>query len=511
MKSSASFAKISPMLRLTVSVLAFSALGFAPLTASATDAEPVAGDAPAATEVVAAPPAETAPAQEAKAEQPESHNYYVERRSYGTKRVSEPPPYVKQLNQTWLGEIDGFKDIDWLDIGLDHRTRFEIRDNDFRRNINTVDQPFLLRTRAYLAVKNKFDPLRFTVEISDARRFNSDFPRDVRDSNFQEPIQLCGELFFKQSWVADKQLSLKFGRQAFEYTDRRLLARNEFRNTTNNFDGIRAILGKQSDEWQLDALLLQPILRDDNGFDKRDKANTLLGLIGDYRGISQYITLQPLYLVLKQDGKKVSTGIEREIHTIGLRGYGIVGKTGFDYDFSYNKQVGNDGPREHDALGYTGELGYTFAQPWKPRLSAAWNYGSGDDNPNDQQSGRFERLFGFARPFSQDDYFQFENIEATKLHFELTPSKTVQWDAGFSWYSLNSATDRWNNAGLRDPTGQSGTYVGHEADTRLVWTPSRYFQTELLYAYFKSGTFAENAGRGGTSNLFFAQFTFSAF
>ncbi|WP_295685152.1 alginate export family protein, partial [uncultured Nevskia sp.] len=375
----------------------------------------------------------------------------------------------------------------------------------------TVDQPFLLRTRAYLAVKNKFDPFRFTVEISDARRFNSDFPRDVRDSNFQEPIQLYGELFFKQSWVADKQLSLKFGRQAFEYTDRRLLARNEFRNTTNNFDGIRAILGKQSDEWQLDALLLQPILRDDNGFDKRDKANTLLGLIGDYRGISQYITLQPLYLVLKQDGNKISTGIEREIHTIGLRGYGIVGKTGFDYDFSYNKQVGNDGPRKHDALGYTGELGYTFAQPWKPRLSATWNFGSGDDNPNDQQSGRFDRLFGFARPFSQDDYFQFENIEATKIHFELTPSKTLQWDAGFSWYSLNSATDRWNNAGLRDPTGQSGTYVGHEADTRLVWTPSRYFQTELLYAYFKSGTFAENAGRGGTSNLFFAQFTFSAF
>lgn len=511
MKNSAGFTKISPLLRLTMSVVAVSALAWAPLPGSAADAEPVVADAPAAAEAVAAP-AETTPAEQPKVESPKAQSYYyVERRSYGTKRVSEPPPYVKQLNQTWLGELDGFKDIDWLDIGLDHRTRFEIRDNDFRRNINTVDQPFLLRTRAYLAVKNKFDPLRFTVEISDARRFNSDFPRDVRDSNFQEPIQLYGELFFKQSWVADKQLSLKFGRQAFEYTDRRLLARNEFRNTTNNFDGIRAILGKQSDEWQLDALLLQPILRDDNGFDKRDKANTLLGLIGDYRGISRYITLQPLYLVLKQDGKKVSTGIEREIHTIGLRGYGIVGKTGFDYDFSYNKQVGNDGPRKHDALGYTGELGYTFAQPWKPRLSAAWNYGSGDDNPNDQQSGRFERLFGFARPFSQDDYFQFENIEATKIHFELTPSKTLQWDAGFSWYSLNSATDRWNNAGLRDPTGQSGTYVGHEADTRLVWTPSRYFQTELLYAYFKSGTFAENAGRGGTSNLFFAQFTFSAF
>lgn len=451
---------------------------------------------------IAAPPA---------AESSAIDSFYVERRSYGTRRVSEPPSYVQQLNKTWLGELDGFGDIDWLDIGLDHRTRFEIRDNDFRRSINTVDQPFLVRTRAYLALKNKFDPLRFTVEISDARRYNGDFPRDVRDSNFQEPIQLYGELFFKQSWLADRQLSVKFGRQAFEYLDRRLLARNEFRNTTNNFDGIRAIVGKQSDAWQVDALLLQPILRDDNGFDRRDKANTLVGAIGDYRQYSKIITVQPLYLVLKQDGEKSPTGVEREIHTLGVRGYGIVGKTGFDYDASYYRQRGNDGPRKHDAQAYTGELGYTFAHSWKPRLSAAYNHASGDDNPNDGQSGRFERLFGFARPFSQNDYFVFENLEAPKLRFEIAPTRDLQLDAGFNWYLLNSPTDRWNNAGLRDASGQSGSFVGHEADARIAWRQSRHFQTEVLYAYFKAGEFLRNAGRGGTSNLLFVQLTFSAF
>ena len=480
---------LSPFRYSVARLLSIAALGGAPLLV-VTPGVAAAEDLP-----VVAP---------AAASQPGPDNYYVERRSYGTRRVSEPPPYVQQLNQTWLGELDGFQDIDWLDIGLDHRTRFEIRDNDFRRSVNTVDQPFLQRTRAYLALKNRFDPLRFTVEISDARRYNSDFARDVRDSNFQEPIQLYGELFFKQSWLADKQVSLKFGRQAFEYLDRRLLARNEFRNTTNNFDGIRAIVGKQSDAWQVDALLLQPILRD-------DKANTLAGLIGDYRRYSKIITVQPLYLVLKQDGSKAASGVEREIHTLGLRGYGVVGKTGFDYDASYYHQRGNDGPRKHDAQAYTGELGYTFAHPWKPRLSAAYNYASGDDNPNDGQSGRFERLFGFARPFSQNDYFQFENLEAPKLRVEISPSRDLQFDAGFNWYLLNSPTDRWNNAGLRDSTGQSGTFVGHEADTRVVWRQSRYFQTEVLYAYFKAGEFLRNAGRGGTSNLLFVQLTFSAF
>ena len=62
-----------------------------------------------------------------------------------------------------------------------------------------------------------------------------------------------------------------------------------------------------------------------------------------------------------------------------------------------------------------------------------------------------------------------------------------------------------------DPTGSSGSHIGHEFDARARWRLAPQVQTELLYAYFKAGTFLENAGRGGTSNLIFAQFTFSAF
>lgn len=82
-----------------------------------------------------------------------ANGYYVERKSYGTGRETEPPRYVKQLNKTWLKDYDAFSDIDWLDIGLDYRIRYEKRDNDFRRGRDTIDDPILLRTRAYVAVK----------------------------------------------------------------------------------------------------------------------------------------------------------------------------------------------------------------------------------------------------------------------------------------------------------------------------------------------------------------------
>lgn len=205
---------------------------------------------------------------EARTADLEKNGYYVERKSYGTGRETDPPRYVKQANKTWLKNYDAFENLDWLDIGLDYRIRIENRDNDYRRTtrdenpavsssnrkpISTIDEPILLRTRAYVAIKDILDPLRFTIEVEDAQRNNSQFTRsfDTRDVNKAEPIQAYLELYFKNSILGkddlgnDRPISIKAGRQAFEYLDRRLFARNEWRNTTNNHQGIRATFGQR--------------------------------------------------------------------------------------------------------------------------------------------------------------------------------------------------------------------------------------------------------------------------
>ncbi len=71
--------------------------------------------------------------------------YFQRARSYGTHPESDPPRYVRNLAKT---EINAFKDLDWLDVGLDYRVRYELRDNDIRRNSLLTDHPVLLRTRA---------------------------------------------------------------------------------------------------------------------------------------------------------------------------------------------------------------------------------------------------------------------------------------------------------------------------------------------------------------------------
>ena len=489
-------------------------------------------------------------AAEAKAAAKQANGYYVERKSYGTGRETEPPRYVKQLNKTWLGEYDTFADIDWLDVGLEHRFRYESRDNDFRRARDSIDEPFLHRTRAYVAVKNILDPLRFTLEVSDARRNHSQFTRedDTRDINYAEPLQAYLELYFKQTPLGkddlgnDRPISVKAGRMAFEQLDRRLIARNEWRNSTNTFQGVRANIGQQKNDWSLELLALKPVQRFTTELDEVDHSQDFYGVIGDWRRWSEYLTISPYYLALKQDGGKVkfdangkaalaNTKIDREIHTAGVRAYGVVGKSGWDYDVNYAKQWGEQERRanngnfiadlDHDAYAYNLEAGYTFNHAWKPRLSASYGFASGDKNQTDTGNERFERLFGFARPWSNNDYFQMENISAPKVRAEFEPQLSwlpgLKVDTGYSWYRLDSDRDRWNSANLRDATGRSGKDVGEEVDVRARFPVNKYVSANIGYAHFWAGDFTKttsqliDAERREDSDFLYVELTVGAF
>ena len=476
-------------------------------------------------------------AAEARAADRAKNGYYVERKSYGTGKETDPPRYVKQANKTWLKDYDSFADTDWLDLGLEFRARHEIRDNDFRRSDQRVDEPLLLRTRAYVGIKNTVDPLRFALEVQDSGRSFGDYTRqyDTRDVNQADILQAYAELNFKQTFLGkdglgnERPIWIRAGRHAWEAGDRRLIARNEWRNTTNTFEGLRSNIGDKKNDWQLELFAVKPVQRFTNSIDKADDSQHFYGSIFNYRGWSDVVTFEPSYFLLKQDGSKVqfdSNGkaaaatakIDREIHTAGLRAFGQIPKTQWDFDASYLKQWGHQQRKnssgvlqaelDHDAHAYNAEVGYSFKHPWKPRFSVFYGVASGDKN-NDDNTGnqRFERLFGFARPWSNDDYIQMENILTPKVRVEFEPNVSfldnVKVDTGFSWYHLDSAKDRWNaGANLQDETGASGKDLGKEYDLRVRFPINQYASLNLGYAYFWAGDFVKTTSRriAGQSN-----------
>lgn len=471
----------------------------------------------------AAQPAQSAPAQP---ETPQKSTYFQRARSYATHPESDPPRYVRNLAKT---DIEAFKHLDWLDVGLDYRVRYELRDGDIRRNRLITDNNFLLRTRAYVGIRNIIDPFRFAIEFEDARAYNSDFPRDNRDWNAFELIQTYGELYFKDALGKDdlgnnRPIRIRGGRMAWEAVDRRLLGNNQWRNTSNNFEGFRVTFGQEANDWELDAWGMQPVIRDINSFDERNKSQWFYGAVGHWRKWSDVITIQPYYMALMQDdrgGQQAS----REIHSSGIRAYGVLPKTNIDYDLGAIYQFGRDNGQTKSAWSYLIELGYTFRHDWKPRLSAFYAFVSGDRNPNDNVNNRFERFFGFARPWSPDDNLIMENVKAPKIVFEFSPHKDVSIDGGYSWFWLASDTDRFNNLLSvstpttlnRDPTGQSGDFLGQSINARINYKLAPLVDTTVGYSHWMNGAFVMNrqlAALGDSNestNFFYVEVSIRAF
>ncbi|MGB5087333.1 MAG: alginate export family protein, partial [Methylocystis silviterrae] len=173
-----------------------------------------------------APGAAGAPAQKT--------SYYVKTRGYRLDPAPDVPAYVRTLGKTYK-EFEG---IDWLDVGLDARVRFESRQNDYRPWTDTAtgarvsqrryfpDSLWLSRTRAYFGVKEVLDPLRFAVEYEDARAFNSVYQLQGQDINQNELIQAYAELYFKDALGKDdlgnnRPLIMRAGRFHLELLDRR--------------------------------------------------------------------------------------------------------------------------------------------------------------------------------------------------------------------------------------------------------------------------------------------------
>ncbi|MFH0980590.1 MAG: alginate export family protein [Planctomycetota bacterium] len=424
-------------------------------------------------------------------------------KAWGTRLESEPPGYVKTLDK--FG-VPGLEKMDWLEFGLQHQTRFELRDDDYRRPTLQADEQFLLRSQTYLGIRKILDPFRFGIEFQDSRQFMSEYPETNRDVDEADFLQAFGELYFEDALGKGYPVQIRAGRMTLDLVDRRLVARNTWGNAPSGFDGFRLRLGQPSADWQFDFLAVQPVEKRLTVRNRTDEERWFYGLVGAWRRWAQIITLEPYYFILDED-RKDYTVADREIHTMGLHGFGPIGKTGFDYDFDTAFQFGEDGERKQRAFASYGEVGYTFQHVWKPRLSFSTAYASGDRNPDDSLSERFDKLFQTSHPYSTWDYFSWQNVISPKLRLEIQPWKQLRMDTSYGGYWLAADSDAWVVPGLRDKTGTSGDCVGQEWDVRVRYQIDPRLEVELGYAHFFPGPFVENMGPADDSDFFYVTTT----
>jgi hypothetical protein len=149
---------------------------------------------------------------------------------------------------------------------------------------------------------------------------------------------------------------------------------------------------------------------------------------------------------------------------------------------------------DHEAWFAHGHAGYKLDGRGTPRLVLRYDYASGDEDPTDGENNRFDTLYGARRfEFGPTGIFGLlarSNISSPGLRLELSPGSGRSLMAAYRPAWLASRRDALTTNGAQDPSGRSGSFVGHLVETSFqVNVLPGNLAVELGGAHLSAGDF----------------------
>lgn len=141
-----------------------------------------------------------------------------------------------------LFPIPAFAD-DALSLSGSTRVRYENIEGQPRAGFNSSDD--LLSVRTILYADYHSGDWRFEAELYDSRAYSSDSgtPLTTADVNAIELVQASIRYEASDAFGPGTKLNVQAGRFTLNLGSRRLIAADDFRNTTNGYTGVRADIG----------------------------------------------------------------------------------------------------------------------------------------------------------------------------------------------------------------------------------------------------------------------------
>jgi len=402
---------------------------------------------------------------------------------------------------------------DGLSVNGAVRVRLETIDGQARAGFNQADT--LLNTRTNILAEYKADTVRIGVELFDSRVWGGDAgtPITTNEVNALEPVQAYVAADFDGAFGKGTKLSLTAGRMALNLGSRRLVAADDYRNTTNGYTGARAdFVAPGGVRATLIYTLPQLRLPDDpeslrNAKIHLDRENFDLVLWGGQ--LSRAKTLGPAmieftYFHLGERDAPGRPTRDRSLDTFGGRVIAEPRTGAFDYEVEAFYQTGSisaslspSAARQGVAANFVhADLGYTFAASWKPRLSVEFDRASG--NKPGGKFGRFDTLYGMRRadlaPAGLYNAVARANIMTPGIRLEVAPTKRLDAFAVYRAMWLASDQDSFSTTGVRDASGRSGDFAGHQLEGRVrYWLVPARLRFEFDGLLLAKGRFLRDA------------------
>ena len=420
-------------------------------------------------------------------------------------------PAIAQDDDTPFTLQEAIGDPDDLTVSGSARIRYESLHNQFRPGLDENDD--LVTMRFSLAAEYDAGPVRFGGELIDARAYSGDNGSSIGtgEVNALELVQAYIGVDLDDALGAGSTSSLTAGRFTMDLGSRRLVGRNNFRNTTNAFTGLRFDYG-DGDKRALTAFFTFPhqrlpsdkaaILDNEVQWDHEGDDLIFYGAFGSTPVGGN--TLELFFYGLDEDDRPSRATNDRRLYTPGARFLHAPKAGAMDYQVEYAYQFGSrstssaeDAFRQDVSAHFLhAETGYRFDANWQPRLALVYDLATGDEAGGDY--GRFDSLYGPRRsdygPTGIYGPLGRNNLGALGADFEFKPSSRVDGFVKYRALWLDSATDSFANTGVRDPAGQSGTFGGHQVEARLrYWFVPDFLRLDTGAAVLVNGRFLETA------------------
>lgn len=384
-----------------------------------------------------------------------------------------------------------------LEISGETRVRIEGVDGQFRAGRTSDDHLLLIRT----SIKAGFDLEDIAIggELMDSRTYLADAETPLSTSfvNAVELLQFYADVKFDGLLGDDARSRLRLGRQTLHIGSGRQMERPNFANSSPSYSGAHLLTRTLGGD-ELHLLFVVPVQRlpteraliEDNAvrFDQEQWNRKIWGVHLRKADIAP-VGMPGLggelfaYGLHESDSDETPTP-NRQYVTAGGRLFRAKKAGQVDLDIEGAWRLGQRRATS-SALDTTdldvsaqilfAKVGYTFSGGWQPNLALQYYYVSGDRNPNDARFDQFERLFGSRRTdLGNTSIFgplTPANLSAPGARIEAVPTPRTDVRLTNSAAFLASDTDSWVIARLRDPTGNSGSFIGHAIDTRMRWRP----------------------------------------
>jgi hypothetical protein len=402
---------------------------------------------------------------------------------------------------------------DGLDISAAMRLRYETIDGQVRPGFNASDE--LIDLRTIVTATYRSGPISVGAEIYDSRSWlaNAQTPISTNEVNTFEPVQAWVAADIAHPFGAGSALAVQAGRFLLNLGSRRLVASDDYRNTTNAVTGLRADLGftggvKATLIYVLPQARLPddlPSLRDNKQRFDRESFDLLLwgGLASRPRTLGAATAELGFFHLGERDAPGRPTR-DRSLDTVDARIIRAPKGGVIDYEVEGIYQSGRisttnvAGAQRLSVSAWfaRAEIGYTFSAAWKPRLSAQLDVASGDRAGGSYT--RFDSLFGMRRadlgPVGLYNAIARTNVLTPGVRVEAAPGKRIDLMLSYRLLWLAEATDSFAGTGVRDASGGSGRFAGQQLDARVrAWLVPERLRFEVDGVWLAKGRFLRDA------------------